>query len=328
MVGVFRQKNQGNALILVIYAMILKFGMFLHPTGPVSHPGDDNYLYTWLLGLLKPLGLPAIVYSLLSFILIYLQASLFNRICNAQKMLPKPNFLPAMAYLLVSSLFPEWNQFSAPLIVNLLLIWVFYRMTELYNTNKAVSSIFNIGIILGIGTLIYQPAMVYVLLLIFAIFIMRPFRLQEWFIGLLGVTAPYYFLLLYLYFTNNIEWKRILPGISFQLPDLPSSLITTFSIALLVVPFIIGGFYVQNNLNKMLIQGRKNWSLLLLVLIVSLLIIVVNGAQDSYVNWGLSVMPLAGFHAAAYYYPDRKLFASIMHWAIFVFALYVNYFHR
>jgi hypothetical protein len=325
-IGIFRQKNQGNAVILIIYGMLLKFGMFLHPSGPVRHPGDDHYLYTWLLDFLEPLKLPAAIYSLVSFILLYLQATLFNRICNELKMLPRPNYLPAMAYLLLTSLFPEWNYFSAPLIINLFLIWIFYRMTNLYNTPKPVASIFNIGMILGVVTLLYQPAIVFVLLLLLALFIMRPFRVQEWLIGLLGISAPYYFLLLILYFQNQWHWRQMLPTISFRLPTMPSSLAVTFSIILLVVPFIIGGVFVQNNLNKMLIQGRKNWSLLLLFLIMSLLIIVVNGGENNYVNWALSVMPLAAFHAAAYYYPINKWFPLAMHWVIFAFAIYLNYF--
>jgi hypothetical protein len=241
-------------------------------------------------------------------------------------MLPKPNFLPAMAYLLLTSLFPEWNYFSAPLLINLLLIWVFYRMTDLYGTQNPVASILNIGLIMGVVTLLYQPAIIFVILLLLALFIMRPFRIQEWLIGLLGITAPYYFLLLVLYLGDEWKWQKLVPTISFRLPAMPSTLATTFAIALLVVPFVIGGIYVQNNLSKMLIQGRKNWSLLLLFLIMSLLIIVVNGGENNYVNWALSVMPLAAFHAAAYYYPQKKLLPVIMHWVIFVFALYVNYF--
>jgi hypothetical protein len=325
-VGIFRQKNQGNAVILIIYGMMLKFGMFLHPSGPVRHPGDDHYLYNWLLDYLEPLALPATIYSLVSFILLYLQATLFNRICNAQKMLPKPNFLPAMAYLLLTSLFPEWNQFSAPLLVNFFLIWIFYKMTNLYNTPTPVASIFNIGMILGVVTLLYQPAIVFVLLLILALFIMRPFRVQEWLIGLLGISAPYYFLLLILYLGDNWHWRQMLPTISFRLPTMPASIAITVSIALLVIPFVIGGLFVQNNLSKMLIQGRKNWSLLLIFLIMSLLIIVVNGGENNYVNWALTVMPLAAFHAAAYYYPTHKWFPMIMHWVIFLFAIYLNYF--
>jgi hypothetical protein len=322
-IGIFKQKNPGNTLLLLIYALLLKFPMFLHPSTPLKQPGD-HYLYTQLVRFLQSLHLPAIVYSLLSFILLIGQALLLNRIFNAQKMIAKPNYLPAMAFILITSLFTEWNQFSAPFIINFFLIWIFYRMMILYNVPKAGNVIYNIGLLMGIITLLYHPAIVFVLLIIFTLFIMRPFRIQEWVIALLGITTPYYFLALALYFTDQWSWKNILPSITFDLPRMPTSVFITISIALLVIPFIVGGFFVQNNLNKMLIQVRKGWSLLLLFLIISLSVILVNGGND-YVNWILCVVPITAFHAAAYFYPINKTFPLILHYVTFAYAIYINY---
>jgi hypothetical protein len=105
---------------------------------------------------------------------------------------------------------------------------------------------------------------------------------------------------------------------------MPTSIFVTISLVLLVLPFIIGGLFVQNNLSKMFIQVRKSWSLLLVCLVTSTLIILINGGTN-YVNWSLCVVPLAVFHGAAYFYPQGKLFPSIMHWLIFGYAMYVNY---
>jgi hypothetical protein len=94
---------------------------------------------------------------------------------------------------------------------------------------------------------------------------------------------------------------------------------------MLVVPFIIGGFYVQSNLNKMLIQIRKGWSLLLLFLIMCIFIILVNGGVN-YVNWVFGLMPLAAFHGATYFYPEKKrLLPLLLHWIIFAYAIYLGY---
>ena len=128
----------------------LNFHHFCIP-GPLELSGD-HYLYWQFVGLLQSFHLPAILYSLLTFILIFGQALLFNRICNAQKMIPKPTYLPAMAFILITSLFVEWNYFSAPLLINGFLIWIFYRMMTLYNIPKAGNVIFNIGLLLGIIT--------------------------------------------------------------------------------------------------------------------------------------------------------------------------------
>ena len=323
MIGIFRQKNSSNVLILLIYALALKFNLFLHPVAPIRQP-EDNFLYNSLLNLLQPLNLPSIFYSLIAFTLLFTQASLLNRLCNTQKMLAKPSYLPAMSYILITSLLPEWSHFSAPLIINSILIWIYYRMVLLYNSSKPSASIFNIGVAMGIVTLFYQPAVLFVVLIWFALYIMRPFIIREWLIGLLGLTTPYYFLAIILYLTNQWNWQKVIPSLTFTLPAMPSSVFITISLVLLVLAFIIGGFYVQNNLSKMLIQVRKNWSLLLLFLIISTLVIMVNGGNN-YDNWLLCAIPLAAFHAAAYFYPPNKIFPLVLHWNIFAYAIYLNY---
>src|SRR6185436_14640377 len=111
------------------------------------------------------------------------------------------------------------------------------RLIILHNSNKPGASIFNIGLIMGITTLIYQPSLVFILLIWAALFIMRPFRIQEWLINLLGITTPYYFLAILLYLANQWDWKKLAPHFTFGLPAMPSSFLVTISIILLVLPF-------------------------------------------------------------------------------------------
>jgi hypothetical protein len=322
--GIFKQKSSSNILLLLVYGLILKFNLFLHPSGPLQQP-EDHFLYTGLINFLRPLNIPPVVYVLFAFLLLYSQALLFTRISNDQKLLAKPNYLPAMAHMLTTSLFVDWNYFSAPLLVNSFMIWIFYRMITLPNTNKPASVIFNIGVLTGIVTLLYRPAIVFVVLVVLALFVMRPFRLREWAICLLGITMPYYFLALVLYLTDQWDWDKLKPVISIGLPAMPSSMYTTASIVLLVFPFIIGGYFVQANLNKMYIHVRKSWSLLLLYLIMAMLVILIDGGTN-YVSWLLCSVPLTGFHAAGYFYPNSARFPSIIHWTLFGYALYINYF--
>jgi hypothetical protein len=324
-IGTFKQKNPANALLLLVYALALKLPMFIHPVMPVIQDGD-NYLYIFILRTLQSFfNAPAFVFQLISFILLFTQATLLNRICNHQKILPKPNFLPGMSYILITSLLPDWNHFSAPLLINSVMIWVWYKMITLYNNQHGGASIFNIGILTGIVTLLYIPAVAFLVLLICALIVMRPFRLREWIMGLLGFTFPYYFLFIILFISNKWTWNDILPKIAFTIPSLPGSIWTTIGIALLIFPFIIGGFFIQTNLNKILIQVRKSWGLLLIFLITAVIIILINHV-NSYENWIITVIPFATFHAAAYFYSTDRILTSILHWFTFIFAIGVNYF--
>ncbi len=324
MIGIFRQKNPGNAFILLFYALILKFPLFLHAPEPLRQV-EDNYLYKLVLDFLRPLaGERGFIYGLLAFALLFIQANLLNRVANSIKLFPRPNYLVGMSFLLVSSLLPEWNQFSSTLIVNLLLIWIFYGITGWYNNPRPLSAIFNTCLLLGVLPLLYSPCIAYMVLLILAIIITRPLRVGEWVVAAIGFLTPYYFLFIVLYLLSDLRPYDLIPRVSIHLPRLPGSLWITFGILLLVVPFLIGGWLVQDNLNKMLIQVRKCWSLVLVVLLVGLLIILVNPGNN-YQHWFLSSIPLTSFHAATYYYPPKKWFPLVVHWVLFAFALATNY---
>jgi hypothetical protein len=75
----------------------------------------------------------------------------------------------------------------------------------------------------------------------------------------------------------------------------------------------------------MLIHVRKSWSLLLAFLVTGIFVIIINKA-GSYENWIVTVMPFAVFHSAAYYYPQNKLLAGVLHWLCFSMAIIINYF--
>lgn len=324
MIAAFKHKNPGNALVLLLYGLVIKFPLFLHPAEPLYNQGD-NYLYRALLRLLQPFTTDTpVIFSLLAFLLVFAEATLLNRIVNSLRLFPKQNYLVGMSYLLVTSMIPGWSGFSAPLIINGLLIWAWYRLLGLYNNNKPRSAIFNVSVLVGLLPLIYAPAIAYIVLLLLAVVILRPFRLTELMVALLGVLTPYYFFFVLLYLTDQWTIDKIIPAFTFYLPRLSSSLWVSTGIILLLVPFLLGGYYVQDNLNKMLIQVRKGWSLLLLLLLVSLLIILVS-PDSNYVHWMVIAVPIAAFHAATYYYLPPGWLPALLHWVSFAFVVTLNY---
>jgi hypothetical protein len=327
LVGIFKHKNPGNAFLLLVYGLFLKFPMFLHPAMPVAQPGD-NYVYQLILSVLHPLGSKiTFIYPLLSFLLVFTQATLLNRMANSVKLFPRPNYLVGMSYLLVSSLMVEWSLFSAPLVINSLIIVAWYNMTGWFSSSKPKVAIFNTSVLIGALPLVYSPCVVFFLLIALALIITRPFRVTEWFVALLGLMTPYYFLFVVLYLNDQWAWSKILTPITFHLPHLPSSLWITGGIILLVLPFLIGAYSVQANLNKMLIQVRKIWSLLLVFLIAALLVIIIN-PDTSYRHWLLMALPMAGFHGAAYFFASKKWVALSLHWVTFLFIVVLHYFYQ
>jgi hypothetical protein len=96
------------------------------------------------------------------------------------------------------------------------------------------------------------------------------------------------------------------------------------AIVFLGLPFLIGGYFIQTHLRKMLIQARKNWSILLLFLLLSLFIPFINSVASLH-NWIMVAAPFAAFHACAYLYPKRGTVPFILFSLTIAFILFQQY---
>jgi hypothetical protein len=323
-IGIFKQKTPANILLLLLFGLLIKLPMFMHPHITAIQP-KDGILFHGILNFLQPTGSGnPIIYAVLAFMLLFTQAIALTRLINDYRMVNRPNYLPGMAYLLITSFFAEWNYFSAPLLINTLLIFILGWLFKIYNHPKAKGIVFNIGLAIGICSLIFFPSVTFVIWVLFALMVMRPFRLNEWLLCLLGVTSPYYFYAVYLFLSNQWRLEKILPYLTLQVPSLQQSIWLAASALLLMIPFLAGGYFIQDNLRRMLIQVRKGWSLILLYLLVAIFVPFVN-TSNTFENWVLAAVPFAAFHACAYFYPSKKLFPLILFWISVAFVLFYQY---
>jgi hypothetical protein len=324
-IGIFKQKNPGNVILLLVFGVLIKIPMFLHPHVPLPHPGH-GLLFQKILRFLEPTARNSpLIYPLLAYGLIFLQAILLNRFINAQRMTSRPTFFPGMAYMMITSLLPEWNYFSAPLIVNTILLFVLNGLFKIYNQQDARGAIFNIGLALGISSFLFFPAITFLIWILLALAVMRPFKLNEWVLCIVGVTTPYYFYGIYLFITDKWSIENLLPHFSIGLPRITQSAWLAGSAFLLIVPFLSGGYFVQDNLRKMLIQVRKGWSLLLLYLLGAMFIPFVN-SSDTFENWVITAIPFAAFHACTYLYSSIRIVPLLLFWLTVGFILGYQYY--
>lgn len=296
----------------------------MDPVVPVATP-SDGVLYQSLMNGMKNMGQGSpVVYSILAYVLIFTQALMLNSVFFRHRLLHRPNYLPALAYVLITALFPEWWTLSSTLIANSLLIWAWNNLSDLYKSQKAKQILFNTGIIIGLSSFFYFPSIAFVLLVIAALMIMRPVNIPEWFIALLGVTIPYYFLFAWLYLSGNTDLTRYLPRISISYPQFQQSLWAWVGLLLLMLPFLFSGFYIQNAILRMLIQVRKNWSLLLVYLLIALLVPFINGSRG-FGYWILCAVPFAAFHSN-FYSQQKSIVPGVFHWVTAGFIVALNYY--
>ena len=270
-------------------------------------------------------GFP-VIYAIIAFILLYTQAISFNKLVNELRLMQKPNYLTGMSYLLVTSLFTEWNMLSSPLIINTLLIWVWARMSGLHNDANPKTSLFNIGIAIGLSTFFYFPSLAFAALIIFGLGIIRPFKFSEWLIALLGIITPYYFLLAGVFLTD--KWKGYtFPGFAVTNPQFNQTNWAYIAIIIVLLTCAVGFFFVQQNFRRQLIQARKSWNLIFLYLLVAVFIPFIN-ATHTFEYWILCAVPLSAFLGAAFLYPKKKMFPLVLHWIMVAFVIAISYFVR
>ncbi|MBK5272267.1 MAG: hypothetical protein JJE22_14760 [Bacteroidia bacterium] len=283
-------------------------------------------LYSALLRFIEPYGsnFPS-VFPLIAFTLLFLQAIIVTRFINNNRMISLPGYLPGMAYMLITSLFPEWNYLSAPLIVNTIFLFTLSGLLKIYNQQNAKGTIFNIGLGLGIALFLFFPSLAFIIWVLLGMLFIRPFRLNEWVLCIVGIATPLYFYAIYLFISSQGGWQNLLPHFSFSLLIVKQSAWLAGSAFLLALPFLAGGYYVQGKLRRMLIQVRLGWSLLLLYLLAAVLVPFVNGSY-TFENWIMCTVPFAAFHACTYLYSNLRIFPLLLFWLTVSFVLGYQYY--
>jgi hypothetical protein len=322
--GTFKANNPFNTFVLMVYGLLLKLPMFLQAKVPQPQQ-IDGFLYKALLKWLEPVGAHfPVIYAVIVFVLLYTQAVTFNKLVNEQRLMQKPNYLTGMSYLLLTSLFSEWNMLSAPLIINTLLIRVWARMSSMNHNSNPRSSLFNIGVTIGLCTFFYFPSLAFAALVIFGLAITRPFKLAEWLMVLVGIITPYYFLLAWVFLTD--KWKGYhFPGFSVTYPRFNQTNWAYAAIVIVLITTAIGLFFVRQNFRRQLIQARKSWNLVFLYLLVAVFVPFIN-ATHTFEYWILCAVPLSALLGAAFLYPSRKGFPLVLHWLMVAFVVVINYF--
>ncbi len=325
MVSIFKANAPQNNFLLLAYGLILKLPTFLHPVLSLPKEGD-GILYKGLFNLLSfgGNGIP-LLYNIVAFLLLYFQAIVLNKLVNNQRLLPKPTYLTGMSFLLVTSIFPSWIGFSAPLLVITLLIWLLSRICSLYNNQEVKKTLFNIGLSMGLCTLLYFPSVIFSLLLLSGLAITRTFKLPEWIIMIVGMLTPYYFLWSYGYITGNSQILHN-PPFALSKPVVSQSTLENIALMLVLFSFFVGLYYIQSNMRRLLAQSRKTWSILYLFLLISLVLPFLN-AQPDFLYWQLTAVPLSAILAAVFLYSESKLFVTLLHWSMVIVVGIEGYFY-
>lgn len=270
-------------------------------------------------------GWDPVIIILLYHALVLIQALRLNYLFNDHRMFNTSTYLVAMVYVLVTAILPEWNQLTPALVANNLVIGLFAKVLKLYNNPNPKTLLFNIGLIIGACILMYHPTTLLILIAIFALMVVRPFNIAEWLVMLMGVAAPYYFLFAFLFLTER--WSRLagyVPRFQLNLPDAHTSILFFVTLGVILLVLLAGVYQFQDKSRRMLIHVRKNWGVLVVMLLVMLPLPFIsrNATFDSLLLWAIPVSP---FIAMGFLSPKKNLFPNIMFWSLLILVVLNNW---
>jgi hypothetical protein len=231
-------------------------------------------------------------------------------------MFSRSNMLVALSVLLAASLLPQSAALSAALCMVPVQIFLFGFTTRLYNQTAPRTSIINIGLLAGLGTMLYHPFVWMVPACFMGLAGMRPFRLNEWLLLGAALLTPLYFVLSFEYVFEGRQYMRHIPRFDLELPQALNA--THITILVVAAIWLIAGITsLQGNLRRMLIQSRKYWYHLVFTGLWLLPGIFVSGSNMAG-GLVLLIFPFAGLAANAFVSKERSVPQILLFWMIAV----------
>jgi hypothetical protein len=225
------------------------------------------------------------------------------------------SYLPAFVYVLLTATFPYWDVISSGLVANSLVIWILLKLLKLYDQNKPQTIEFNIGLIVGVSILLYEPIAILIPVIFFALTIIRPFKLTEWLVLLMGIVLPFYLLFAFVFLTESSpNFTQYFPKLDWKNPLVQPEWNIISGLIVIGIQLVAGIFYWQQQQNRFIIQVRKYWGVLLLVLLLTFFQPIIFSVQALYAS-AIVITPMACFISFAYSTPKRLMLPNILFWS-------------
>jgi hypothetical protein len=224
------------------------------------------------------------------------------------------SYLPAFTFVVLTALFPFWDAISSGLIANAFIIWILVKLNRLYDQSQPKTLEFNIGMIVGFSILLYEPIAILIPVVIFALAIIRPFKLTEWLVLIMGIVLPFYFIFTYVFLTDSAAaFTAFLPKLDWENPLLRMDLKSIVALSFMGFQLLIGLYFWQDQRNRFIIQVRKYWGVMLLTLVVTFFQPIIFSSQALYAS-AIVIAPLASFICFCYAGPKQLMIPNLFFW--------------
>ncbi|MBQ6682928.1 MAG: hypothetical protein IJM74_02350 [Bacteroidales bacterium] len=200
MLRIFRTNVVLQIFIILIVAVLMWIGVFIHPR-PTPIEGGGQ-LYYWITGLLSPLAS-----TIIAFVLVIVEGVLLNSMLYRHKMMTQSSLMPLLFYIIAMSI-------GRPTLTPMLLgsLFLIIGMSQLMLTTTLLSldldKIFGASASIACATLFCPAMAVFLVPLIANMFNFSLYGWRDWTMLILGILAPYIVLETYYYMVDELFYRN------------------------------------------------------------------------------------------------------------------------
>lgn len=256
--------------------------------------------------------------ALMAFLMVNLNTNLF--------FINERTFLPALIYILLTGLFPQYQLLNPPVIGSIFLMLAIRRIMDAYRIQGTAFNFFDAAVLISIGSLFYANLIWFGLLAIIGIAMLRTGNVKEIAISLIGLATPY-IITFGIYYVLGKDLKYLSSLILYNLFQRPDyfafSRLTIVAIIFFALSIIAGIGYLLSVINSKKIKSRKTFNLLLWTFIISLVVYFALPSVSVEMIW-IAAVPVSYIMTHYFIFLKRKLIPEIVFSLYFVFILVIQ----
>lgn len=312
-------------LLIGIVLVIMWAGPIIRVSGKFSlyFDLDPMPLYGIVSSLTGTHPVPGIMFSVLlvtmmAFLMVNLNTTLF--------FINERTFLPALFYILISGLFPQYQLMNPAVFGAVFLMLAIKRIMDSYRIQGTSYNFFDAGLLIGIGSLFYANLIWFGLMTFIGMSLIRTWDPKEIVLSVIGLLTPYA-LTFGFYYVSGKNPLDLLYIIDFNLFGRKSAFVYT---PMIVVAALFTGVLTLGSLSHLFlmigtkkIQSRKTFSLLFWMLIISFLIWLLVPSVSAEIIW-IAAIPLSYFLSHYFTFLKRKLLPEILFTLFFLVILFIQ----
>lgn len=320
----FRANNFYQFVLFPVFGFLLLLPGFINPVqssrllwgaaGPLAINLGD-----WIM---QPYLNTALAYFLamaLCFLLVQINARF--------AFVKEPTFLPTYLFLLIVFAQPDLHVVSPVSFAAIFIVLAIRSIFSAFEKQRAYSNAFDAGFLLGLAGLFYMPVSVLVLLVPFAILILRSnAEWREWVLPFVGLFFPWLFsFLAYFIWSDVSAWFEIVSAPFSQTREIGMLFKLPFQLYLLFLLFLIGvaSIFILRQYGEKGISTRRYFKILALFFGGSLLLLIFPFV--SYELLVILAIPLTFLFTNYLLFAKRRRWAEVFMWLLLVFSVVIQF---